>query len=62
MLTDIHFSFKYFIIAWNDSFKMKTCLSYEKVAYPAVLSSGINFHVAAIVGVLKQTIILKEKP
>lgn len=31
-------------------------------SYPAVLSSGVNLHVTAIVGILQQAIILKEQP
>lgn len=31
------------------------------VAYPAVLASSINLHVAAVVGILQQAIILKEQ-
>lgn len=35
---------------------------HETVTYPAVFPSGINFHVAAIVGILQQAVILKEQP
>lgn len=31
-------------------------------SYPAVLSSSVNLHVATIVGILQQAIILKEQP
>lgn len=31
-------------------------------AHPAVLPPGINLHVAAVVGILQQTVILEEQP
>lgn len=31
-------------------------------AYPAVLPPGINLHVAAVVGILQQTVVLEEQP
>lgn len=30
--------------------------------YPAVLPPGINLHVAAVVGILQQTVVLEEQP
>lgn len=37
-------------------------MSQMSAAYPAVLPPGINLHVAAIVGILQQTVILEEQP
>lgn len=32
------------------------------VAYPAVLAPGIDLHVAAVVGIVQQTVVLEEQP
>ncbi|TNN47660.1 hypothetical protein EYF80_042150 [Liparis tanakae] len=32
------------------------------VAYPAVLASGVDLHVAAVVGILQQAVVLEEQP
>lgn len=31
-------------------------------AHPAVLPAGVNLHVAAVVGILQQTVVLEEQP
>lgn len=37
-------------------------MSQISAAYPAVLPPGINLHVAAVVGILQQTVVLEEQP
>lgn len=47
----------------HSRFKNVKCDKVTKaVAYPAVLPPGINLHVAAIVGILQQAVVLKEQP
>lgn len=37
-------------------------MSHVSEAYPAVLPPGINLHVAAVVGILQQAVVLEEQP
>lgn len=55
----MHKILRYFVIT-RIAVQMSQCI--ETVTYPAVFLSSINFHVAGIIWIFQQAVILKEQP